>query len=146
MPLSSCWRWGASVAGPDFGLQDRRRRERPPLLVALCAVLCAVRHYDRQNSSAIFLRKFMIAAACCEVMCLVVSSLLEDQPAPDDGAGMVALLVVMNIAAGDMMVPLMIAILAPGRWPARLYLGHNGQQVLADSAAVRRCGAGRAVS
>ena len=46
----------------------------------------------------------------------------------------VALLVVMNIAGvGDMMVPLMIAILCAGALAsARLYLGcHNGQQVLA---------------
>lgn len=46
----------------------------------------------------------------------------------------VALLVVMNVAGvGNMMVPLMVAILCAGALAsARLYLGcHNGQQVLA---------------
>ena len=76
----------------------------------------------------------MIAAACCEVMCLVVSLYWKISLHLTAMGAVVALLVVMNIAGvGDMMVPLMIAILCAGALAsARLYLGcHNGQQVLA---------------
>ncbi len=99
---------------------------------AVCYVLCAIT--IAKIPSAIFLRKFMIAAACCEVMCLVVSLYWKISLHLTAMGAVVALLVVMNIAGvGDMMVPLMIAILCAGALAsARLYLGcHNGQQVLA---------------
>ena len=90
----------------DFKVDNRRERLLPLLVGAVCYVLCAIT--IAKIPSAIFLRKFMIAAA--------------------------ALLVVMNVAGvGNMMVPLMVAILCAGALAsARLYLGcHNGQQVLA---------------
>ena len=89
---------------------------------------------DRRERLLPLLRKFMIAAACCEVMCLVVSLYWKISLHLTAMGAVVALLVVMNIAGvGDMMVPLMIAILCAGALAsARLYLGcHNGQQVLA---------------
>ena len=107
----------------DYRIDDRRER-----LLPLCAITIA------KIPSAIFLRKFMIAAACCEVMCLAVSLYWKISLHLTAMGAVVALLVVMNIAGvGDMMVPLMIAILCAGALAsARLYLGcHNGQQVLA---------------
>ena len=104
-----------------------------PLLVgAVCYVLCAIT--IAKIPSAIFLRKFMIAAACCEVLCFVVSFYWKISLHLTAMGAAVALLVVMNVAGvGNMMVPLMVAILCAGALAsARLYLGcHNGQQVLA---------------
>ena len=116
----------------DYRIDDRRERLLPLLVGAVCYVLCAIT--IAKIPSAIFLRKFMIAAACCEVMCLVVSLYWKISLHLTAMGAVVALLVVMNIAGvGDMMVPLMIAILCAGALAsARLYLGcHNGQQVLA---------------
>lgn len=84
--------------------------------------------------SAIFLRKFMVAAACCEVLCLVVSFYWKISLHLTGMGAVVALLVVMNVVGvGNMLVPLMVAILCAGALAsARLYLGcHNGWQVLA---------------
>ena len=66
----------------------------------------------------------MIAAACCEVMCLAVSLYWKISLHLTAMGAVVALLVVMNIAGvGDMMVPLMIAILCAGALAsARLFL------------------------
>ena len=116
----------------DYRIDDRRERLLPLLVGAVCYVLCAIT--IAKIPSATFLRKFMIAAACCEVMCLVVSLYWKISLHLTAMGAVVALLVVMNIAGvGDMMVPLMIAILCAGALAsARLYLGcHNGQQVLA---------------
>ncbi len=116
----------------DYRIDDRRERLLPLLVGAVCYVLCAIT--IAKIPSAIFLRKFMIAAACCEVMCLAVSLYWKISLHLTAMGAVVALLVVMNIAGvGDMMVPLMIAILCAGALAsARLYLGcHNGQQVLA---------------
>ena len=116
----------------DYRIDDRSERLLPLLVGAVCYVLCAIT--IAKIPSAIFLRKFMIAAACCEVMCLVVSLYWKISLHLTAMGAVVALLVVMNIAGvGDMMVPLMIAILCAGALAsARLYLGcHNGQQVLA---------------
>lgn len=116
----------------DFKVDNRRERLLPLLVGAVCYVLCAIT--IAKIPSAIFLRKFMIAAACCEVLLPRRVVLLEDQPAPYGHGAAVALLVVMNVAGvGNMMVPLMVAILCAGALAsARLYLGcHNGQQVLA---------------
>ena len=149
MPLSSpCWRWGccgrwagfritgsttaASGFCPRWGGPGQIERLLPLLVGAVCYVLCAIT--IAKIPSAIFLRKFMIAAACCEVMCLAVSLYWKISLHLTAMGAVVALLVVMNIAGvGDMMVPLMIAILCAGALAsARLYLGcHNGQQVLA---------------
>jgi membrane-associated phospholipid phosphatase len=132
-----------SLGLPDLGistlddvLTDIRRItdvcSLPLLVGAVCYVLCAIT--IAKIPSAIFLRKFMIAAACCEVMCLAVSLYWKISLHLTAMGAVVALLVVMNIAGvGDMMVPLMIAILCAGALAsARLYLGcHNGQQVLA---------------
>ena len=76
----------------------------------------------------------MIAAACCEVLCFVVAFYWKISLHLTAMGAAVALLVVMNVAGvGNMMVPLMVAILCAGALAsARLYLGcHNGQQVLA---------------
>ena len=104
-----------------------------PLLVgAVCYVLCAIT--IAKIPSAIFLRKFMVAAACCEVLCLVVSFYWKISLHLTGMGAVVALLVVMNVVGvGNMLVPLMVAILCAGALAsARLYLGcHNGWQVLA---------------
>ncbi len=116
----------------SYRVDDRRERLLPLLIGAICYVLCAIT--IAKIPSAIFLRKFMIAAACCEVMCLVVSLYWKISLHLTGMGAAVALLVVMNVAGvGNMMVPLMFAILLTGALAsARLYLGcHNGRQVLA---------------
>lgn len=116
----------------DYRVASRRERLLPLLIGAVCYVLCAVT--IAKIPSAVFLRKFMIGAACCEVMCLVVSFYWKISLHLTGMGAAVALLVVMNVAGvGNMMVPLMAAILLAGALAsARLYLGcHNGRQVLA---------------
>ena len=113
------------------GAYSRQHRLLPLLVGAVCYVLCAIT--IAKIPSAIFLRKFMIAAACCEVLCFVVSFYWKISLHLTAMGAAVALLVVMNVAGvGNMMVPLMVAILCAGALAsARLYLGcHNGQQVL----------------
>ena len=116
----------------DYRVDDRRERMLPLLVGALCYILCAIT--IAKIPSAMFLRKFMVAAACCEILCLVVSLRWKiSLHLTGMGAG-VALLVVMNVVGvGNMMVPLMAAVLCAGALAsARLYLGcHNGWQVLA---------------
>ena len=114
----------------DFKVDNRRERLLPLLVGAVCYVLCAIT--IAKIPSAIFLRKFMIAAACCEVLCFVVSFYWKISLHLTAMGAAVALLVVMNVAGvGNMMVPLMVAILCAGALAsARLYLGcHNGQQL-----------------
>jgi len=116
----------------DYRIDDRRGGAASPGGGGAGGRVCAIT--IAKIPSAIFLRKFMIAAACCEVMCLAVSLYWKISLHLTAMGAVVALLVVMNIAGvGDMMVPLMIAILCAGALAsARLYLGcHNGQQVLA---------------
>lgn len=116
----------------SYKVDDRRERLLPLLIGAVCFVLCAIT--IAKIPSAIFVRKFMIAAACCELMCFAVSFRWKISLHLTAMGAVVALLVVMNvIGVGDMLVPLMIAILCAGALAsARLYLGcHNGQQVLA---------------
>ena len=116
----------------DFRVDDRRERLLPLLVGAVCYVLCAVTL--AKIPSAIFLLKFMIAAACCEVLFFVVSFYWKISLHLAAMGAAVPLLVVMNVAGvGNMMVPLMVAILCAGALAsARLYLGcHNGRQVLA---------------
>ena len=116
----------------DFKVDNRRERLLPLLVGAVCYVLCAIT--IAKIPSAIFLRKFMVAAACCEVLCLVVSFYWKISLHLTGMGAVVALLVVMNVVGvGNMLVPLMVAILCAGALAsARLYLGcHNGWQVLA---------------
>lgn len=116
----------------DFRVDDRRERLLPLLIGTVCYVLCAITF--AKIPSAIFLRKFMIAAACCEMLCFVVSLRWKISLHLTGMGAVVALLVVMNIiGVGNMLVPLLIAILCAGALAsARLYLGcHNGAQVLA---------------
>ena len=116
----------------DFKVDNRRERWLPLLVGTVCYVLCALTF--SKIPSAIFLRKFMLAAACCEAMCFAVSLRWKISLHLTGMGAAVALLVVMNVAGvGNMMVPLMVAILCAGALAsARLYLGcHNGQQVLA---------------
>ena len=116
----------------DFKVDNRRERLLPLLVGAVCYVLCAIT--IAKIPSAIFLRKFMIAAACCEVLCFVVSFYWKISLHLTGMGAVVALLVVMNVVGvGNMLVPLMVAILCAGALAsARLYLGcHNGWQVLA---------------
>ena len=116
----------------DYRIDDRRERFLPLLVGAVCYVLCAIT--IAKIPSAIFLRKFMVAAACCEVLCLVVSFYWKISLHLTGMGAVVALLVVMNVVGvGNMLVPLMVAILCAGALAsARLYLGcHNGWQVLA---------------
>ena len=99
----------------DFKVDNRRERLLPLLVGAVCYVLCAIT--IAKIPSAIFLSFYWKISLHLTAM----------------GAA-VALLVVMNVAGvGNMMVPLMVAILCAGALAsARLYLGcHNGQQVLA---------------
>ena len=116
----------------DYRVDDRRERMLPLLVGALCYILCAIT--VAKIPSAIFLRKFMLAAACCELLCLGVSFYWKISLHLTGMGAVVALLVVMNVVGvGNMMVPLMAAILCAGALAsARLYLGcHNGRQVLA---------------
>ena len=104
----------------------------PLLIGALCYILCAVT--VAKIPSAVFLRKFMLAAACCELLCLGVSFYWKISLHLTGMGAVVALLVVMNVVGvGNMMVPLVAAVLCAGALAsARLYLGcHNGRQVLA---------------
>ena len=116
----------------DYRVDDRRERMLPLLVGALCYILCAIT--IAKIPSAMFLRKFMVAAACCEILCLVVSLRWKISLHLTGMGAVVALLVVMNVVGvGNMMVPLMAAVLCAGALAsARLYLGcHNGRQVLA---------------
>lgn len=116
----------------DYRVDDRRERMLPLLVGALCYILCAIT--IAKIPSAMFLRKFMVAAACCEILCLVVSLRWKISLHLTGMGAVVALLVVMNVVGvGNMMVPLMAAVLCAGALAsARLYLGcHNGWQVLA---------------
>lgn len=116
----------------SYRVDERRERLLPLLIGAICYVLCAIT--IARIPSAAFLRKFMLAAACCEVMCLFVSSYWKISLHLTGMGAVVALLVVMNIlGVGNMMIPLMVAILLAGALAsARLYLGsHNAAQVLA---------------
>ena len=116
----------------DYRVDDRRERMLPLLVGALCYILCAIT--IAKIPSAMFLRKFMVAAACCKILCLVVSLRWKISLHLTGMGAVVALLVVMNVVGvGNMMVPLMAAVLCAGALAsARLYLGcHNGWQVLA---------------
>lgn len=116
----------------SFKVDNRRERWLPLAVGIVCYVLCAITF--AKIPSAVFLRKFMVAAACCEAMCLVVSLWWKISLHLTGMGAVVALLVVMNIVGvGNMLIPLMVAILASGALAsARLYLGcHNGAQVLA---------------
>ncbi len=116
----------------DYRVDERRERIWPLLIGAVCYILCAVT--ISKIPSATFLAKFMFAAACCEIMCLVVSLYWKISLHLTGIGAVVALLVVMNIlGVGNMMIPLMTAVLLAGTLAsARLYLGkHNGNQVLA---------------
>ena len=116
----------------DYRVDDRRERMLPLLVGALCYILCAIT--IAKIPSAMFLRKFMVAAACCEILCLMVSLRWKISLHLTGMGAVVALLVVMNVVGvGNMMVPLMAAVLCAGALAsARLYLGcHNGWQVLA---------------
>lgn len=116
----------------SYRVDDRRERLLPLLIGAVCYVLCALTL--SKIPSAIFLRKFMVAAACCELLCFVVSLRWKISLHLTGMGAVVALLVVMNVAGvGNMVFPLVVAVLAAGALAsARLYLGsHNAPQVLA---------------
>lgn len=116
----------------DYRIDDRKERFLPLFIGVVCYVLCAIT--IAKIPSVIFLRKFMLAAACCEMMCLIVSLYWKISLHLTGMGALVAMLVVMNIAGvGNMMIPLMVAILGAGALAsARLYLGkHDGGQVLA---------------
>lgn len=115
----------------DYRIDDRRERLLPLAIGAVCYLLCAFT--ISKIPSAEFLRKFMVAAACCELLCLGVSLYWKISLHLTGMGAAVALLVVMNIlGVGNMLLPLMIAVLCAGALAsARLYLGcHNGRQVL----------------
>ena len=69
--------------------------------------------------------QFMVAAACCELLCFVVSLRWKISLHLTGMGAVVALLVVMNVAGvGNMVFPLVVAVLAAGALAsARLYLG-----------------------
>ena len=103
----------------DYRIDARRERFLPLLVGAVCYVLCAIT--IAKIPSAIFLRKFMVAAACCEVLCLVVSFYWKISLHLTGMGAVVALLVVMNVVGvGNMLVPLMVAILCAGALGAPL--------------------------
>lgn len=102
----------------DYRVDDRRERMLPLLIGALCYILCAVT--VAKIPSAVFLRKFMLAAACCELLCLGVSFYWKISLHLTGMGAVVALLVVMNVVGvGNMMVPLVAAVLCAGRWLRR---------------------------
>lgn len=116
----------------DYRVDERKERVLPLLLGVACYVLCAIT--ISKIPSADFLRRFMLAAACCEAMCLVVSFYWKISLHLTGMGAVVALLLVLNVVGvGQMLLPLMVAILLAGALAsARLYLGcHNGLQVLA---------------
>lgn len=119
----------------DWQVDERRERLWPLVIGIACYVLCAMTM--AKIPSAIFLRKFMIAAACCEAMCLVVTFYWKISLHLTAMGAVVALFVVMNLAGvGNLMVPLLAAVLCSGLLAsARLYLGcHNGTQIFAGFA------------
>lgn len=119
----------------DWQVDERRERLWPLVIGIACYVLCALTM--GKIPSAIFLRKFMIAAACCEGLCLVVTFYWKISLHLTAMGAVVALFVVMNLAGvGNLMVPLLAAVLCSGLLAsARLYLGcHNGAQILAGFA------------
>lgn len=116
----------------DFRIDNRNERILPLLIGAVCYLLCALTL--GRIESAVFIRKLMVAAACCEVMCLAVSLRWKISLHLTGMGALTAMLVVMNfIGVGNMLVPLLVAILASGTLAsARLYLGcHSGTQVFA---------------
>lgn len=97
----------------SYRVDDRRERLLPLLIGAVCYVLCALTL--SKIPSAIFLRKFMVAAACCELLCFVVSLRWKISLHLTGMGAVVALLVVMNVAGvGNMVFPLVVAVLAAG--------------------------------
>lgn len=116
----------------NYRLDDRQERFLPLLIGIACYVLCAIT--IAKIPSAVFLRKFMVAAACCEALCLVVSLRWKISLHLTGMGAVVALMVVMNVVGvGNMLYPLMVAMLCAGALAsARLYLGcHSAQQVAA---------------
>lgn len=116
----------------DYKVDLRRERIIPLAVGAICYILCALT--IAKIPSVDFVRKFMVAAACCELLCLFVSFYWKISLHLTGMGAVVALFVVMNLAGvGNMMIPLMVALLLAGTLAsARLYLGcHNGAQVLA---------------
>ncbi|MEG2240761.1 MAG: hypothetical protein RSB23_01465 [Alistipes sp.] len=115
----------------DYRIDIPKERMLPLLIGVVCYLLCAIT--IAKIPSAIFLRKFMLAAACCELMCLIVNHYWKISLHLTAIGAVVALFVVMNIAGGQLLWPLMIAVLCAGLLAsARLYLGcHNGTQVFA---------------
>lgn len=116
----------------DFRIDVRNERILPLLIGAACYVLCALTL--GKFASAAFLRKFMIAGACCELMCLFVSMRWKISLHLTGMGALTAMLVLLNfIGVGQMLVPLLAAVVGSGLLAsARLYLGcHNGWQILA---------------
>ncbi len=114
----------------DYRLLERRERLLPLAVGALCYLLCSFTL--AKIPSVEFLRKFMLAAACCEAFCLVVTRYWKISLHLTAMGATVALFVLMNIiGVGNMLVPLLIAVLCAGALAsARLYLGrHNPQQI-----------------
>lgn len=128
----------------DYRIDDRRERFLPLLVGAVCYVLCAIT--IAKIPSAIFLRKFMVAAACCEVLCLVVSFYWKISLHLTGMGAVVALLVVMNVVGvGNMLVPLMVAILCAGALASRASTSDATTvgRCWPDSAAVSPCPSSR---
>lgn len=128
----------------DYRIDDRRERFLPLLVGAVCYVLCAIT--IAKIPSAIFLRKFMVAAACCEVLCLVVSFYWKISLHLTGMGAVVALLVVMNVVGvGNMLVPLMVAILCAGALASRASTSDatTAGRCWPDSAAVSPCPSSR---
>lgn len=116
----------------DYKVDLRRERIIPLAVGAICYILCALT--IAKIPSVDFVRKFMVAAACCELLCLFVSFYWKISLHLTGMGAVVALFVIMNlVGVGNMMIPLMVALLLAGALAsARLYLGcHNGAQVLA---------------
>lgn len=116
----------------DYKVDLRRERIIPLTVGAICYILCALT--IAKIPSVDFVRKFMVAAACCELLCLFVSFYWKISLHLTGMGAVVALFVIMNlVGVGNMMIPLMVALLLAGALAsARLYLGcHNGAQVLA---------------
>lgn len=119
----------------DLRIDDRRERILPLIVGICCYLLCALTL--SRIPSAIFLRKFMVAAACCETMCLIVTCYWKISLHLTAMGAVVALFVIMTVVGvGNLLVPLMTAILCAGVLAsARLRLGcHNGWQILAGFA------------
>ncbi len=116
----------------SLSLVERRDRIIPLIVVAGCYVVCA--YMVSGALSAFFIRKLLVAAAGCVLLGLVVTCFWQISLHMIAAGGVVAMLVLVNVAGfGSLIGGLCVALLLSGALAsARLYLGyHNPGQIAA---------------